>query len=345
MLSNPWQRGPSELLGFALEYLHRDSDFAKRISFLMLDIGVETVMKTFLTLPEEVTKAEGKYNERKTAAEGNFHELVRGVAKAAGPRLEGLNLQHIQFYHDLRNKLYHQGNGITIPTDKAQHYAELAIDLFKRLLGVDLTDLLLAPEIEAKRQLQLDRMHEQITVLQDRITNRCAELLEVVESVIEGIAPALLLPSFRRQFASIRSEYVEIRCAGFDSEGEPVEWAIMPHSVEKHAEFTDRILGILDSRVARLLAPLDRALRWGSWPREELLHFLLAETVVMGNPNNDWYGTWNWASDYPNTTSPQDKDELMEDYLSRVIVDADHHLASIAGVRASIEKWLTGVDS
>ena len=79
----------------------------------MLDVGIETLFKTYLTLPDRVTGAQGNFAERKKAAEGNFHDLVAGVEKAASTQIQDCNLSHVQYFHDLRNKLYHQGNGIT----------------------------------------------------------------------------------------------------------------------------------------------------------------------------------------------------------------------------------------
>lgn len=137
-IQHPWQSGPTELIRYALDHLHRPSDFSQRVAFLLLDLGVETLFKTFLALPEEVTGARLSHGKRREAAEGNFHQLLRGVRDAAGTRLDGIDLAHVQFYHDLRNKLYHQGNGITVPVGEAKEYASIAVELLRRLLSVDL---------------------------------------------------------------------------------------------------------------------------------------------------------------------------------------------------------------
>ena len=142
---HPWQHGPTELISYALEHMHGDTDFDRRLAFLLLDVGVETLFKTYLTLPEEVTGTAMPFGKRKDAAEGNFHELVRGISVAAGARLAGYNLAHVQFYHDLRNKLYHQGNGVTVPTNQVKSYAELATNLLGVLLDVDLSEQLAGP--------------------------------------------------------------------------------------------------------------------------------------------------------------------------------------------------------
>jgi hypothetical protein len=78
-IQHPWQNGPTELIEYAIQHLHRETDFDKRLAFLLLDVGIETLFKTFLTLPTEVTHAQGNFSERKEAAEGNFYELIRGI--------------------------------------------------------------------------------------------------------------------------------------------------------------------------------------------------------------------------------------------------------------------------
>ena len=40
---NPWDIGPTELIQFALERMHGGSEFDKRLSFLVLDVGVDGV--------------------------------------------------------------------------------------------------------------------------------------------------------------------------------------------------------------------------------------------------------------------------------------------------------------
>ena len=162
---HPWQRGPSELIKHALEHLGKDSDFDHRMAFLLVDLGVETLFKTFLVLPSNVTGTKTSYHERRKAADGNFHDVVEGVKEAASLRLEGLDLSYIEFYHSLRNRLYHQGNGITISTENAIGYARCAADFLKALLGIDLTDsLVLNPEVQ---ELLMHQARELQSALED----------------------------------------------------------------------------------------------------------------------------------------------------------------------------------
>ena len=136
-IPHPWQTGPAELIAYAIEHMHRGSDFDRRIAFLLLDVGVETLFKVFLTLPAGVTGAKTPPHERSRASEGNFHELVAGVRGATGGRFDQSAAHYVQYYHGLRNKLYHQGDGVTVPIRQVEGYASLAVKLLNDLIEVD----------------------------------------------------------------------------------------------------------------------------------------------------------------------------------------------------------------
>lgn len=211
--TDPWQNGPAELLAHAIEHLHNQTDFDQRLAFLLVDVGVETLLKTYLSLPEEVTGTKLPFVKRREAALGSFHDLVRGVELAAGTRLDKIPLSYIQYYHELRNTLYHQGNGITIPPAKVKAYAELAVQLAKLLLSIDLTDELRRPELEAERNQQTseaqkkiieeeNQRNEQVQSMVAQIRQSLAGVEHDVRVATEAIEPHLLLPSFESLWTS-----------------------------------------------------------------------------------------------------------------------------------------------
>jgi hypothetical protein len=95
------------------------------------------MIKTFLGLPRRVT---GLKISRKdfTEISESFPRLLDALEAHASDRLSGLNLGEIEWYHRLRNELYHDGNGLTVEKDKVEVYAELAKVLFKNLFAFDL---------------------------------------------------------------------------------------------------------------------------------------------------------------------------------------------------------------
>jgi hypothetical protein len=139
-IQHPWQVGPTELIEFALDQMHKGSDFDRRLAFLILDVGVETLFKTYLTLPDSFTQFQTSRGDRHKAVDGNFHELLRGVQSANPKNASGINFAYIEHYHNLRNTLYHQGNQVTaVPMHQLEGYARLAVDALKTYLDVDLS--------------------------------------------------------------------------------------------------------------------------------------------------------------------------------------------------------------
>src|SRR5262249_51233279 len=60
------------------------------------------------------------------------------IEEFAKDKIIGIDLGEVEWYHRLRNQLYHQGNGLTVEREKVRIYAELAKLLFKNLFGEDL---------------------------------------------------------------------------------------------------------------------------------------------------------------------------------------------------------------
>src|SRR5262249_22204155 len=95
------------------------------------------MVKTYLGLPQRVTRiplSRTAYSEMSES----FPRLLDGLERYAADKLDGINLGEIEWYHRLRNQLYHQGNGLTVEREKVQVYAELPKLLFKNLFGFEL---------------------------------------------------------------------------------------------------------------------------------------------------------------------------------------------------------------
>ena len=197
--NHPWQLFPSDLILYALDHLHRPSEFDQIVGFLLLDVGVETLFKVFLMLPDKVIKTTMSYEKRKAAAEApSFHELVRGVeaaAKTSGDRLKGINLGHVEYFHGLRNKLYHAGNGITVQGEHAEQYASIAMNLLDRLLGVDLKS---SWQEQLRKQKELDDLEEQVEQVKASLRKQMHALEQDLRLAIEKVEPAFVMPSFEQ---------------------------------------------------------------------------------------------------------------------------------------------------
>jgi len=137
MGNQPWASGPKEILQHGLRLLKKNTDVSRRLSILSIDNAVELTIKTFLGLPKRIN---GISISRRQFAEisESFPKLIDALEEHGNELLEGIDLGEIEWFHRLRNQLYHQGNGLTVDRDKVEIYAELAQLLFKNLFGEEL---------------------------------------------------------------------------------------------------------------------------------------------------------------------------------------------------------------
>ncbi len=80
---------------------------------IAIDNSVELAIKTYLGLPRRITGLSITRKEYSEIAE-SFPRLLDALEKHCGDKLEGLDLGEIEWYHRIRNQLYHQGNGLTV---------------------------------------------------------------------------------------------------------------------------------------------------------------------------------------------------------------------------------------
>jgi hypothetical protein len=139
MAQPPWASGSAEILKHGLELLKKDTDSNRRLAMISIDNAVELMVKTYLGLPKRVTGLQISRSEYQEFAE-NFTKLLDALEKYANSKLGGIDLGEIEWYHRLRNQLYHQGNGLTVERDKVEVYAELANVLFENLFGFRLVE-------------------------------------------------------------------------------------------------------------------------------------------------------------------------------------------------------------
>jgi len=138
-MSIPWASGPGELLQHGLNLLKTDSDSNRRIAMISIDNSVELMVKTYLGLPQRINQLKIPRREYQEICE-SFPSLLDALEKYASDKIAGINLGEIEWYHRLRNELYHQGNGLTVEKNNVTVYAELANILFEKLFGEKLVE-------------------------------------------------------------------------------------------------------------------------------------------------------------------------------------------------------------
>ena len=108
-----WASGATELLKHADSHIDLDTAFDKRIAFISIDNCVETIIRTYLSLPKSRSGINVKRQEIDDA--GNiFSKLLSFLFKYASKKLVGIEEIDIEHYHRIRNKLYHDGTGLSV---------------------------------------------------------------------------------------------------------------------------------------------------------------------------------------------------------------------------------------
>ena len=135
----PWAEGPLEILKHGIEHSKLDTDFDARIAMISIDNAVELMIKTYLGLPNRITGL--RLSRRKfEEISDNFTLLLDKFEELAPDKILGIELGDLEWYHRLRNQLYHQGNGIIVEKRKVEAYTEIAKILFLNLFEVPVKD-------------------------------------------------------------------------------------------------------------------------------------------------------------------------------------------------------------
>jgi hypothetical protein len=187
-LNHPWQTGPAELFNYACELMEKGAEIDRRISFLLFDVAVETTFRTYLLLPKSVTKMNVQFADRKKYTTGTFHDLIEGVKRCTNC-ISDLDLSHIEFYHDIRNRLYHEGNGVTVAQKDLSGYSHAASKVLKSLLEVGLGGR--TSPAPGTTTVAMEEMEDVRTQLQKRLD----DLKRIASLLIEEAESKLILPS------------------------------------------------------------------------------------------------------------------------------------------------------
>ena len=134
-MKNTWASGTIELLKHADSHIHLNTAFDRRIAFISIDSSVETSIRTFLSLPKSKSGISIKRKDL-DAVENSFPGLLALLWGAAGNRLTGIDEADIEHYHRIRNKLYHDGTGLSVDEQYLLAYRQIAVLMLKNLFGI-----------------------------------------------------------------------------------------------------------------------------------------------------------------------------------------------------------------
>ncbi len=170
----PWQVMPAKIIKLALEYAEKKDDLSHQIAYLLLDIGVETALKVYLV------------NKGQEIEKINFPTLVERV-QAEIPKHNSKLIKQIGdivYFHGIRNKLYHQGDGVKPTEDNLRRYSALAKEIVREVLEVNL-------ETQEKYAVNIERYERKIEIeeLVGSLNERLGYLQESCAIITEKLRP------------------------------------------------------------------------------------------------------------------------------------------------------------
>jgi hypothetical protein len=194
-----WASGPGEILRHGIGLLAEDSDTNRRLALISIDNAVELMMETFIQLPKRITGLDITRKQRDEIC-SNFPSLLDGIESHAADKVAGINLGEIEWFHRLRNQLYHQGNGLTVERRKVEFYAELASTFFNALFGLKLS----LPE-EGTMQL-LGEFLEAYVSIEEAIFNARKNFPSLTSGrlILDSIRGSVLTEPEFREFERVR---------------------------------------------------------------------------------------------------------------------------------------------
>jgi hypothetical protein len=229
----PWQITASKLIEFAKKFRDTNDDFERQVGYLLLDVGVETIFRTYITMPN--VKTEIGFKKREDVAkrviekdviadtkislsifdEISFHKLVEVVKQIANQTVSDNDLEKAEYYHSIRNKIYHQGDGIVPTKQNFEEYLTLAESFLQSLLILDLNQL------DPTYDFGDDYIGHLFSVSQNKIDFARFQQEVAVATAIHH--PEYALSSFEDKFKEFWHEFVDIYNDSFTPEYIEVE--------------------------------------------------------------------------------------------------------------------------
>jgi hypothetical protein len=229
-----WQKAPVKIVSEAVHHASKKSEEDNLIAFLLLDVGAEMLLKTYLGLPKKITGSTTSEDERYSIIRKGFHDVVEGV-KNSRQGISLKDLARVEFFHGIRNKLYHQGNGITVQRVHLEEYISVIKVLFKQLLKVDLDEQLSNTSLTKEQAERISQIKEDVNNSLSLTKTKGKELELTCELIVEEVAPNFLLPSFVKKFKSLRERAFSEE--NYTLEGDNfIAYKKLPNDTEKRME-------------------------------------------------------------------------------------------------------------
>lgn len=131
-----WANGSLELLNHGLNHIEQGKEFDLRIAMISIDNSVELSVKTYLSKNRRSLNLGRKELQK---SKRFFPQLLDLFANHNQIIISNEDLDAIEYYHSIRNNLYHEGAGINVQESIVRAYYTLAYDLISKLFILEAT--------------------------------------------------------------------------------------------------------------------------------------------------------------------------------------------------------------
>ena len=140
----PWLHGPLELMKHAQGHLLAAGDTDRRIALIGFDNAIEVCIDVYIRLHPKLRGGLELTRETVEKARRNYHTKLEFLDAHLQSRMltAMVAVDHVLWFHELRNELYHSGNGMIPELHVIEGARNAALAVFQALFGVDAGPLL-----------------------------------------------------------------------------------------------------------------------------------------------------------------------------------------------------------
>ena len=153
----PWLKGAMELLEHAIYHYRLGSATDFRFAMIHVDNSVELAGRLYLKM--EVRIQDSLPPNEVKEVERYFDKLLKHLSSQLA--LDNLTKSSIEYFHNIRNNLYHNGNGISVDPTIVVAYITTAIRLLDQMYGL---------KVAFPEQMQEAELVDSIVSTSERIT-------------------------------------------------------------------------------------------------------------------------------------------------------------------------------
>lgn len=137
-------RGPFELIRHANDHLHDAGDTDRRMALIGFDNAIEVCIDAFIRLHPRLRDGYEIPRKQAAAVARTYHTKIEFLDKYIQDKGYSVDLpvEEIVWFHQLRNELYHHGNGLVPELHILHASRDAALRVFQTLFGVDICKII-----------------------------------------------------------------------------------------------------------------------------------------------------------------------------------------------------------